>query len=161
MENVKRFIFIASLLAISVIVMHRSKAPQKLATDVKAVCFPLRLAQQLDTNTALKWKAQITYDTQEDDNSVPSYRCYISFPRTDVVCTPRDQQERENLHKCPTFPSLLGKNRKCYFLNSEHFGLMRQLQQTQQRLRMQDLNGIVVKTIDEARRKLFRSEQPK
>ncbi len=151
MEHIKRFVFVVSLFVLSMIVIHTTRAPQRISTEVQTVCFPVPLAKKLDTDSALKWDAQIAYNTVEKDQKVPSYRCYVSFPKVEVVCTPKNVAERKDLQSCPTFPSLLGTHRTCYFLNKKHHPFAQKLSQNQPRMSIKDLNGIVVKTIPEAK----------
>ncbi len=158
MEHSKRFIFVVSLFVISMIVIHTTRAPQRISMEVQTVCFPTPLAKKLSTDSALKWDAQIAYDTVEkDDQKIPSYRCYVSFPKVDVVCTPKSVAERKDLQSCPAFPSLLGAQRTCYFLNKKQHSFTQKFSQ-QPRMSMKDLNGVVVKTIPEAKKILMRKK---
>jgi len=151
MENVKRFIFIACLLAVSMVFIHTSKAPQKIDANIRVACFPLALAQQIDTDVSLKWNAKIAYDTLEDDKT--QYRCYLSFPQADsVVCTPKKAANRQDLNSCPNYPALKSKTRTCYFLNKKHYALADKLKKENPRMNMKDLNGVIVQTIDEAKK---------
>ena len=151
MEHSNRFIFVVSLFVISMIVIHTTRAPQRISMEVQTVCFPTPLAKKLDTDSALKWNAQIAYDTiEKDGQKIPSYRCYVSFPKVDVICTPKNVADRKDLQSCPAFPSLLGTHRTCYFLNKQHHSFAQKLSK-QPRMSMQELNGVVVKTINEAK----------
>ncbi len=158
MEHVKRFIFVVSLFVLSMIVIHTTRAPQRISMEVQTVCFPAPLAKKLGTDAALKWDAQIAYDTVENDQKIPSYRCYVSFPKVDVVCTPKNVADRNNLQNCPTFPSLLGHHKTCYFLNKKHHSFAQKFSQKQSRMSMKDLNGVVVKTIPEAKKILMKKK---
>lgn len=151
MENVKRFIFVTMLFAVSMVCIHTSKAPEKISLEIQAVCFPIELATTLNADEALKHNAQIAYDTAEPDTSHPSYRCYISFPKEDVVCTPKDITQHQDLQTCPAFPALIGENRICYFLNKKHHSLAKLLIQKEPRLQMQDVNGVIAASIAEAK----------
>ena len=159
MENVKRFSFVIVLLTISMVVIHTSRAPQAVTTGIQTACIPLETAQKLQSDAALKWNAQIAYDTTERDGKAPeSYRCYLKFPNTDVVCTPRNVANRKDLQTCPAFPSLVGKSRTCYFLNKEHHAFAKRLGQREPRMSMKDLNGIAVQTIEDAKKVLLKQK---
>jgi hypothetical protein len=160
MENVKRFIFVVALFSISMVVIHTSRAPQVVSMDIRTACLPAEIANKLNSDAALKWNAQIAYDTTEHDGKAPeSYRCYIKFPNTDAVCTPRTVANRKDLQTCPSFPSLVGKSRTCYFLNKEHHPFAKRLGQREPRMSMKDLNGIAVHTIEDAKKVLLKKEK--
>jgi len=159
MKGLKRFIFIITIFTASMVLIHTSRAPQAVSINIRTACMPLELAQKLHSDAALKWNAQIAYDTTERDGKTPeSYRCYIQFPNTDVVCTPRSVAQRKDLQTCPNFPSLVGRNKTCYFLNKEHHSLAKRLSQREPRMSMKDLNGISVDTIEGAKTILLKKQ---
>ena len=158
MEHIKRFIFVVSLFVISMVVIHTTRAPQRISMEVRTVCFAAPLAKKLSTDADLKWNAQIAYDTVEKDQNIPSYRCYVSFPKVDVVCAPKNVAERKDVQDCPTFPSFRGTHRICYFLNKQHHSFAQKLSK-EPHMSMQELNGVVVKTILEAKEILAKKKE--
>ncbi len=154
MEHVKRFIFILFLFASSLIFIHTTRNSTKGASEeIRIACLPIAIAQKLEADTHLKWDAHIAYDTVEKNLAPPSYRCYISFPANDVVCTPQQVANRKDLQSCPTFPALWSPDRTCYFLNSKHYPFHKKLASSQ-RMSILDLQGKVVHSIEEAKKVL-------
>ena len=156
MEHVKRFIFILFLFISSLIFIHGTRnTPKGASEEIHIACLPAPIAQQLEADSHLKkWNDQmIVYNTEEKDKTTPSYRCYISLPTNDIVCTPQEVANRKDLQKCPAFPALWSSDRTCYFLNTKHHDFHKKLS-SPQRISIGDLPGTPVTTIEEAKKVL-------
>ncbi len=152
MEHLGRFITIVTVLILSVVVIHNVRAPQQIKLKhVPVACFTPEDAKKLNADVALKWDAKISYDTLETKGPVKSYHCFFAFPKTSVVCSPRDAAHRKNIKACPNFPSLIGRDRLCYFIDSSYHLLHKALKQTP-RQSYQIFEGKIVKSINEARK---------
>ena len=158
MVHAKRFLFIMFIFAASMVLIHTSRARHVVPSKITTVCMTPENAQKMSADEQLKWKAQIAYDTKEADGAMPSYRCYISFPKSDTVCAPRNVNEQSELKTCPGFPSLISKKKTCYFLNTQHHDLARRLSMREPRMSMKDLNGVVVDNLQAAKNTLLQNK---
>lgn len=154
MEHFYRFLTIVLCLTISLVTIHAMRTPQQIVkTSVPVACFTPEMAKKLNAATALKWSATIAYDSVERTGNVESYQCFFAFPKTSVVCSPRDTASRKNTQACPNFPSLLGNKRLCYFIDSKYHPLVKVIQQTP-RQSYKNFDGVIVKSIQEAKKVL-------
>ncbi len=152
MEHLNRFITIVSVLIFSIVIIHNLRAPHLIKPKlVPVACFTPEIAKKVNADASLKWDAKIAYDTVETKGEVSSYRCFFAFPKASVVCSPRDTAHRKNIKTCPNFPSLIGRDRLCYFIDDSYHPLHKILTQTP-RQSYQIFDGKIVKTINEARK---------
>ncbi len=128
MKHVRRFMLISGCLLLSIIIIHVTKAPQKLSYQgFYVACLPANKTTQSDKQ--LIPYAQIAHTSLEENSSPKSWRCYFRFLPRDVICTPQSVASRQGISSCPHFPSIDGtSDKKCYVLNQKHMPLITMLQ---------------------------------
>ncbi len=152
MEYVKRVLGIFVAFIASVFTINYIRAKQQESTPlVPVACFDRQIAEKLKTDQALKWIAQIRYDTSEKDGTPKHYRCYFSFPKDSIACVPVEDAKRKNIHTCPNFPSVTNPNHYCYVIVDKYEKLANTLA-TKPNLSYKTFDGKVATSIPEAKK---------
>ena len=156
MEHGNRFIIIICIFAISMIFIHRARAPQQLTfKSVPIVCLTAKDAEQQKADSMLHKDYSLAHTTLEmDDPTTNSYRCYFKFPSQSVSCVPKAVATRNNITQAPSWPALYKPHhRSCYFIDNAYKPLHVLLSKKPPVSRKQ-YNGIIVKNVNEAKKML-------
>jgi hypothetical protein len=132
MKHLPRICMIILFLLASTIIIHTTKAPQKLPLQgFRVACMPANAATASDADKQLLPYAQLAHTSyQEEDASKKLWRCYFRFAPRDLVCMKKEIADRQpTTQQCPNFPTIDGGSKKtCYLLNTKFLALTNLLQ---------------------------------
>lgn len=118
----KRLIFVAIGLIISIIIIHRTKArsPYYLPNiQYKVACIlnPTTKSEEDAIDKKLKDCFHIAHTSQESNGK--QYRCYFRFPVGDIACMPPSIAQRNiKVRGCPRF--IATEETNCFFLDNKY-----------------------------------------
>ena len=154
MAQVKRLIAILSIFGLSMVFIHRTRAPQRIKLISSLIaCLPADLAQQQKADIALSHTASFAHTTLEQTGLVPSYRCYFNLPHDQVPCVPKGLAVRNKIKGAPSVPALSALHKKCYFLGSDYRPL-HALIAKKPPVSYKEYNGRIVNSMEEAKKLL-------
>ncbi len=128
-QNLNRLFIIIACLSLSIIAVHKMRAPQRLFLPrYKAFCIPLEKVTP-EFEAEIHDLYHIAHTSLEQTGKVKSYRCYIQFPPSSVVCVPAKKgQKSQKLSECPQY--ITSTSKACYFLTDKYNGLLEELKKT-------------------------------
>ena len=154
MKPGNRLIAIISIFALSMVFIHRTRAPQRIAMiSAPIACLPVDLALQQKADAALARTASFAHTTLETTGPIPAYRCYFNLPHDQVPCVPKGLALRNKLKAAPSVPALSALHKKCYFLESDYRPL-HALIAKKPPISYKEYNGKIVKSVEEAKKLL-------